>query len=1058
MAGSFGAWLGNAGSFGDFVGTSRFTPPTNGQLTSLLGPPRPADLTQDRIYSEIFAPPYRGPGELDNYGRETPEMRTRYRTQYLAEPVVKAAVQGKVAAVSILEVSVLPADRRNPIDRGIAEFVHWTVARARDGWHGLIRSILLAGVIDGWSLCEKKLHEVRYKGRSLWGLDHVRNIDSGFMRLELDIYRNVTSIVSMVAGLTYYSPNQVLLYTHNPLYSNPFGHSDIRAATRAANIIEDVYKLWYVMLRVYGTPYMHGKVKDGTQRKMMEATLAAIRGGGWGVTGVEDEIEVLNLAVSAAAGAFKDAVQTMREDILFAIRGAALPFLEGDGGNSAHGDTNTQKVATDVTEEMLALDAMEVINHQLIPHLVYPNWGAHVDLPTAVIGMTNVGEMLQVAQMVKAYQDTGLALSKEWVYQLAKAPPPDDPEDELKPSQPPPGPGGMPGGGPPGLNGKPPGLNGKPPEAPSTQPTGGPPHPGTPPKTTEPPATFSDRPVYVPLSGVRSDPDRFQYRRGADDDDGTVRPLPAAQFDPALCPPLAVWDDPVDGNPYVVDGHHRLAWAERDGATSVPVKWIEAGSAAEAKKVGERLNRPAATFSDGPPRPGLVPKSGDPAHPVRWLRPETATDHDHDPERSSAPHDAADPGGTHTLADLAREFPEAAEDAKTWSAVHSAVGRVRAAVYGWAVRQTPAVWEALHAALDTPADFARFGYAPGGKGDPLATSTGIGPHIAAKIASTVLSKVWVYAKKQVGKSFADAPTVDAAASLADLFGLVNTALGGQVLITDTVEIEERLTAPEAEFAADSSGHEHKGKGSPDGGQFVKGGGGGDKSGVSSPKESKKTEPLTNKKEGKEKPVELAPADKMSVQARAIVGTIKPSKKRAFTGQAAGEKIDSRLAGAIGEEILIQHLKSLGYADAAQTSDFLHTTANNLPIDLIHDHRLIEAKAGQTSNPDGVWALKYDGKFTKDQEAKFAKMPPEKVKKAKARINKAKVAGIHARKAAFVERMNKELGFVEKAGMMCVLVNPDTRTADLYEFDGFHDRIPFKSEQAQKAYVGSVRYG
>jgi hypothetical protein len=487
LFGRIGSGFGGAISslFGRNGSSTSFSPPSRDELVGLFGNPRPANLTQDSIASEIFVAPYRGPGDLDHYGRETPQMRDRYRTQYLAEPVVKAAVQGKVSAVSILEVSVLPADRRNPIDRGIAEFVHWTVAHARGGWHGLIRSILTAGVIDGWSLSEKKLAEVHYKGRSLWGLDHVRNLDTAIMRLELDIYRNVTGIVNMVRGIEYYSPDQVLLYTHNPLYSNPFGHSDLRAATRAANIIEDVYKLWYVLLNRFGTPYFHGKAKDPSQRKMMEATLSALRAGGWAVTGADDEILVLDLAVGAGSGAFKDIVQTMREDILFAIRGAALPFLEGDGGNSAHGDTNTQKVATDVTEEMLALDAMEVINHQLIPWLVKPNWGDKVDLPTAVIGMTNVGEMLQVAQMVKAYQDTGLALSKEWVYQLAKAPPPDDPEDELKPPSPP-------GGGPPGLGG-PLGLNGKPAEAPTTQPAALPPYPsanGTP-EPAAPAAAFA---------------------------------------------------------------------------------------------------------------------------------------------------------------------------------------------------------------------------------------------------------------------------------------------------------------------------------------------------------------------------------------------------------------------------------------------------------------------------------------------------------------------------------------------------------------------------------------
>lgn len=37
-----------------------------------------------------------------------------------------------------------------------------------------------------------------------------------------------------------------------------------------------------------------------------------------------------------------------------------------------------------------------------------------------------------------------------------------------------------------------------------------------------------------------------------------------------------------------------------------------------------------------------------------------------------------------------------------------------------------------------------------------------------------------------------------------------------------------------------------------------------------------------------------------------------------------------------------------------------------------------------------------------------------------------------------------------------IINPDTKTADLYEFDGFHLHIRWNSEETEKAYVGSCR--
>ncbi|WP_439627502.1 phage portal protein family protein [Gemmata sp.] len=105
--------------------------------------------------------------------------------------------------------------------------------------------------------------------------------------------------------------------------------------------------------------------------------------------------------------------------------------------------------------------------------------------------------------------------------------------------------------------------------------------------------TFSAAPaggvVHLPTAQLVADPDRFQFRDGAAAD-GTVRALPGEPFDPAKCKELLAWRDPADGRDYVVDGHHRLAWAERDGVARVPARYVAAATAAEAKRVGERAN------------------------------------------------------------------------------------------------------------------------------------------------------------------------------------------------------------------------------------------------------------------------------------------------------------------------------------------------------------------------------------------------------------------------------------------------------------------------------------
>jgi len=54
-------------------------------------------------------------------------------------------------------------------------------------------------------------------------------------------------------------------------------------------------------------------------------------------------------------------------------------------------------------------------------------------------------------------------------------------------------------------------------------------------------------------------------------------------------------------------------------------------------------------------------------------------------------------------------------------------------------------------------------------------------------------------------------------------------------------------------------------------------------------------------------------------------------------------------------------------------------------------------------------------------------------------------------------VQKQLGRPVKPVTVGVILNPDTKTADVFRFNGFHARIGWNSPQAQKAYVGSYKY-
>ena len=90
---------------------------------------------------------------------------------------------------------------------------------------------------------------------------------------------------------------------------------------------------------------------------------------------------------------------------------------------------------------------------------------------------------------------------------------------------------------------------------------------------------------------ISFDPSRFQYKINATATTGEVGSLSGVRkWDPNLSGVMAVWKDPGDGKVYVVNGHNRLALANRLGAEAVTVRFLNAATATEARAIGALQN------------------------------------------------------------------------------------------------------------------------------------------------------------------------------------------------------------------------------------------------------------------------------------------------------------------------------------------------------------------------------------------------------------------------------------------------------------------------------------
>lgn len=155
------------------------------------------------------------------------------------------------------------------------------------------------------------------------------------------------------------------------------------------------------------------------------------------------------------------------------------------------------------------------------------------------------------------------------------------------------------------------------------------------------------------------------------------------------------------------------------------------------------------------------------------------------------------------------------------------------------------------------------------------------------------------------------------------------------------------------------------------------------------------------------------------------------------------------AGALGEAIAMAHLQGQGYADA----HLLNTEHSNFPVDGIADHAVYEVKTGLASNSRSAQQWRATIGQPGKAETEWLKTASAKDKAA---WNESKQQAIIDRKEAALAKISADAGRPVAGRTMTMIINPDKKVVDLYQFDGFHSRIGWSTASA--GYVKSYRYG
>lgn len=373
---------------------------------------------KEQVANYVTKQYYTSPLSADlNFTAETWEMRQAYRKFAFKEPAIKAPLLKKVLSVASLDPTVKPAKGGGQRERDAATFLDETVSESEGGWPGLIFNMAVMSVIDGFSLCEKvfRVHDHGWKAGK-WGLARLAPKDTEHLRFNLDRFRRVTEIRNMAAGQggILFEPGDFVHYTHLPILGSPFGVSDLRAANRAAQLIEAAVKLRSMLLENYSGPFLSYKRAGTDDIEQAKAVLAEARNNGYIIYPRQDELEVLNLATSSPAQ-FEDAIEDLRKEAATAIGGSYLHLYES---SSPQGNAETHKGVSELGEWWLSTTICDAINFQLVPDLTYPNFGNDCGLPTTSLGAVDIAEVLRNAQMITAAQDIGLPVSAEHAREL----------------------------------------------------------------------------------------------------------------------------------------------------------------------------------------------------------------------------------------------------------------------------------------------------------------------------------------------------------------------------------------------------------------------------------------------------------------------------------------------------------------------------------------------------------------------------------------------------------------------------------------------------------------
>lgn len=396
---------------------------------SLGQPDTPDDYDGEKIKTLVPMPVILPYFDMMQTADENQAMRRAYR-QMFRSPIVKAALFQKVFNAATLEfqshawkIGDASPDKR---DAEIADFVKYQFTDGVDGGiPEMTWNVLMHSLIDGLSVNEEvwDLEDSgQWKNKEMIRFLKPKDVDQD-LYLWVDSYRNVTA----VQGLHYnsgemWSPDDFVIHQNCPLFGNPGGMSDLRAAYTPWWGLDTVEKLRAMGAEKRAFPVVSAEYTRTDTQKNIQGMLSQLRYSNWMAVPQGVKLEVHNIA-QGASEYFSKFRQDKIEEIFLGIQFA---FLHSIGGSSGHylGSSQVAQHVSSLAVWWLAQQLMKIMNRKggLVQKVVDRNFRNVRGYPKCSLTMVDLDALNKKADIAVKWWGTGWRFKKSWVEQTFNIP------------------------------------------------------------------------------------------------------------------------------------------------------------------------------------------------------------------------------------------------------------------------------------------------------------------------------------------------------------------------------------------------------------------------------------------------------------------------------------------------------------------------------------------------------------------------------------------------------------------------------------------------------------